>query len=257
LIDFSVISRSTLWGKVLRLPLRAIPPDVALPILQGALLGRRWVVSSSVPGCWLGYYESKKQRRFSATVRPGDVVFDVGANAGFYTLLAALRSTPAGQVIAFEPLPQNARYVNQHIQLNRLTNVRVIEAAVGDFVGQGRFAVHQKNAEGRLSADGEMNVRVVSLDQLRADGEIPVPNVMKIDVEGGELAVLQGARRLLTQAHPTIFLATHGDAVHHQCCALLRSIGYRVEPLGSADSVETTDELVASWQAPIALEVCG
>jgi FkbM family methyltransferase len=218
---------------------------VALPILQGTLAGKRWIVSSSVPGCWLGYYEVEKQRRFAATVRAGDVVFDIGANAGFYTLIAAVRSTVKGQVVAFEPLPENARHLQHHVRLNGLTNVRVIEAAVSDFAGRAQFAVDEKNAEGRLSTDGKLSVRVVSLDRLYADGEVPCPDLIKIDVEGGELAVLQGARHLLTRYQPRIFLATHGTVVHRECCELLRSIGYQVDPLSSDAAVETTDELVA------------
>jgi FkbM family methyltransferase len=222
LLDFSTIGRHTFWGKLLRIPLRAIPEGLSLPILQGALFGNWWVVGSSVPGCWLGYYERDKQKCFADAVGPGSVVIDIGANAGFYTLLAAVRSAPMGEVVAFEPLPRNVDYLNRHIRLNRLSNVRVVQAAVADFVGQARFAEHAHPEEGSLCDSGQLVVRVVSLDALYGAGEIVKPNIVKIDVEGAELAVLQGARLLLAEARPTIFLATHGAGVHQDCSALLR-----------------------------------
>lgn len=63
---------------------------MVVPVLQGSLRGRKWIVGSSNHGCWLGSYEWKKQRLFTRTVSSGDVVFDIGAHVGFYTLLASV-----------------------------------------------------------------------------------------------------------------------------------------------------------------------
>ena len=90
----SEISNRSVAGRLLRLPLALIPPALAMPVLQGPLRGYRWIVGSSNHGCWLGSYEYAKQRLFAQMVRSGDVVFDVGANVGFYTLLAACRVGP-------------------------------------------------------------------------------------------------------------------------------------------------------------------
>ncbi|MDW8317197.1 MAG: FkbM family methyltransferase, partial [Anaerolineae bacterium] len=89
-MNLSGISSKSLIGRVLRFPLRLIPPKAVLPIMQGRLKGRKWIVGSSSHGCWLGSYEYAKRIVFERTVRENSVVFDIGAHVGFYTLLAAV-----------------------------------------------------------------------------------------------------------------------------------------------------------------------
>lgn len=110
-----------------------------MPILQGPLRGKRWIVSSSTAGCWLGSYELDKQRRFATTLRPGHVVYDLGANAGFYTLLASKLVGRSGHVVAFEPLPENLAALRRHLELNGVDNVTVMDAAVWSSGGTVRF----------------------------------------------------------------------------------------------------------------------
>ena len=75
-----------MFGRVSKLSLRLIPPSTVVRVLQGELRGSRWIVGSGVHGYWLGSYEWEKQRVFSSLVDTGQTVYDVGANAGFYTL---------------------------------------------------------------------------------------------------------------------------------------------------------------------------
>ena len=103
MINFSAISDSTFVGMALRLPLRLIPRRAVVRILQGPLRGKRWIVGSSDHGCWLGSYEAAKLKKITELVRPGMVCWDVGANAGLYTLLFAELVGRAGRVFAFEP----------------------------------------------------------------------------------------------------------------------------------------------------------
>ena len=91
----------------MRWPLRLAPRGRAVPILFGPARGLRWVVGVGLHGCWLGTYEWHKQRRFAREIKPGEVFFDIGANTGFYTLLAAKRTGTGGIVHAFEPNPRN------------------------------------------------------------------------------------------------------------------------------------------------------
>jgi hypothetical protein len=88
-VDFSSISAQNRIGKLLRFPLRFIPAETTLPILQGMLRGSKWISNSSTNGCWLGSYEYTKQKIMARTIQPGKVVYDVGAHVGFYTLLTA------------------------------------------------------------------------------------------------------------------------------------------------------------------------
>jgi len=216
-----------------------------MPILTGPLRGRRWVAGSGTHGCWLGTYEVDKARVMLRLLRPGDVFFDIGAHAGYFTLLASSLVGPSGVVVAFEPLPQNLIALRRQLQVNHLTNVRVIAAAVSDAAGTARFDLAAGTQFGHLSASGALEVRTVRLDDLTSSGALPMPRCLKIDVEGAEVAVLRGAERMMRASRPTIFLSTHGRPNQHACRALLEEWDYRVQPIG-AGTLETASELLAS-----------
>jgi FkbM family methyltransferase len=243
-MNFSAIPYRSLLGKVLRFPLRFIPSNMKMPILQGRLRGKRWITGSSNHGCWLGSYEYEKRILFEKTVKEGDIVFDIGAHVGFYTLLAAVLVGHRGRVFAFEPLARNLLYLREHLRLNRITNVTVFEAAVSDFTGTAFFNEGKGSSRGRISAKGKLKVKTVSLDELVSQGEVPLPQHIKIDVEGSEMLVLSGAKSILANAYITLFLATHGPDVHRKCCEFLRSLGYYLQPI-IGDGVEETDEILA------------
>lgn len=220
-------------GRVIRWPLSLIPPDHVTTIRWGDLAGAKWIVGSSNHGCWLGTFERAKQRVFAQTIQQGDVVYDIGANVGFYTLLAAMT---AHSVFSFEPLPRNLAYLRKHIELNSCRNVQVLDVAVSDRNGKGYFQEHESNAMGHLSEQGTLEVGMIALDDL----DLPPPSVIKMDIEGGELSALLGARATIAHYRPKIFLATHGQEVHAKCLEFLAILGYRVETLGSPDEILAT-----------------
>jgi FkbM family methyltransferase len=243
-MNFSAIPQAGHVGKALRLPLRLLPGDMEIRILQGPLRGYRWIVGSATHGCWLGSYEQAKQRRFAASVRPGMVIYDLGANVGFYSLLASALTGANGQVFSFEPSERNLAYLRRHIQRNRIANCTVWPVAVGADEGKACFHEGGGSCEGHLAAEGTP-VRVISLDARVASGELPPPDLIKCDIEGGELNALRGAASTLVKHRPTIFLATHGEKVRRECHELLRSLGYG---LFSCDElpVQETEEVIAT-----------
>jgi len=230
------------FGRAVRLPLKFIPPETALPILRGPLRGTRWISGSSVHGCWLGRYEIEKGVLLKERVTSGSVVFDIGAQAGYHTLLAARLVEPGGRVYAFEPIPRNIDYLRKHIAMHALNNVEVIDAAVADFNGTALFDHGLSCMAGHLSKYGALRVRCLRLDQEVFSGQLPMPDFLKIDVEGAELKVLYGAQTILSQCHPEIFLDTHEflggecSSIHSQCCDFLTELGYRVELIGPSDT---------------------
>jgi FkbM family methyltransferase len=211
-----------------------------LPILAGPLRGM-W---GKVLRMFLGTYEPEQTALFCRQVRAGDVVFDVGANAGYYTLLAARLAGPRGRVIACEPDPRIAAYLRLHVEANRLENVTVVQSAVGAKSGVAQFCRGKGTGTGRVSNAGELTVRVRTLDDLaRQHGALPTH--VKIDVEGAELDVLHGAHETLNRPRPTIFLSTHGTHVHDPCCRLLQEYGYFLSAIGGGDFA-TAPELLAA-----------
>ena len=243
-MNFSGISHKTLFGRLLRWPLRIVPPETVVPILQGRAKGHKWIVGAGVHGYWLGSYEYPKRLLFERLIKNDDIVFDIGAHTGFYTLLASALCGPGGAVVAFEPVPRNLGFLKSHIRINRLTNVRVIEAAVSDTDDNALFSDGGNTSVGHLSESGNLSVRTVKIDSLVASGEIPVPTHMKIDVEGGEYRVLVGSKSVLAQHHPTIFLATHGREPHTLCCEFLRALSYSLAAV-SGKALDRTDEILA------------
>ena len=224
-------------GKVLRWPLRLIPPGTRVPILQGPLRGQRWLVGSGNHGCWLGSYEMAKQRLFGETVAPATIVFDIGAHVGFYTLLASLLVGHAGQVFAFEPLPQNLLYLREHLRLNKIANVSVIDAAVTSQRGTVNFVGGPSTSTGHIAAQGQHQVRGTSLDDFVFQENNPPPDYLKIDVEGAEVEALAGGRAVLARWRPTIFLATHSEQLRHSCCQLLLALGYSLGTIGKPSEI--------------------
>ena len=237
-VDLSRIPPRTRLGRLLRAPLGWIPPTAVLRVLQGPLRGRRWIVGSATHGSWLGTYEREKQRRFARAISAGGVVFDLGANVGLYTMIAAIGAGETGRVFAFEPLPRNVAFLRMHLRLNGIGNVEVVEAAVSDVAGTIAFDERGGPALGGISPGGTLRVATVTLDDLVATAAVPPPDVLKIDIEGGELHALRGAHKVLEEARPVVFLATHGSRLHVECHAFLESRGYVVETLAPMDSVQ-------------------
>ncbi len=228
-------------GRSARAAMNLMPRDTVLPILRGPLRGKKWVVRSSFQSCWFGVYEYEKQVVFQQSVRKGDVVYDIGANVGFYTLLASELVGSEGTVVAFEPLPRNLALLRRHVHLNGLSNVEIIEGAVSEEAGTARFAAEGLPEMGHLTDEGGMEVKMHQVDALVGSGRIPPPKVMKIDVEGAELSVLRGAHEVLKQHRPQILLATHGLEVHRQCVDLLREAGYALSSMDDKPLEESSE----------------
>ena len=206
-------------GRLVRWPLKAVPKKMVMPILSGPNRGLWWVSGSFIHGCWLGWYEKLCAEFVASLIQPGMVAFDVGANVGYYTLLLARGVEPEGRVIAFEPNPTNVAHLKEHLRLNKINNVEIVEAAVSDREGTAFFS--GEGATGSLSQTGTP-LRTVQLDNY------PRPNFIKMDIEGGETAALRGSAKILAERHTVWFIALHGPA-HTETPALLASQNYKLE----------------------------
>jgi FkbM family methyltransferase len=220
-----MFSSDSVLGRIARFPLRFIPADLVVPVLHGPLRGSKWIVGSAHHASWLGSFECEKQRQIAAELKPGSVFYDVGANAGLYSLLAA-RIANAGKAYAFEPVPRNIWYLRRHLELNHIHNVDVLELAISDQAGTALFHEGENRFMGHLAQEGKLRVRTATLDSLVFEERLLPPNFIKMDIEGAELLALRGGSQTFQRCRPALFLATHGCEVHMECCQLLESWGY-------------------------------
>lgn len=244
-MNFSKIHYRSFLGKLVRLPLRLIPKKLVLPIMQGRLRGEKWIVGSGEHGYWLGSYEFNKRRAFEAEVEPNSVIYDIGANVGFFSLLASELTGESGHVYAFEPLPRNIGFLRKHIAINKRVNIDVIEAAVSDRSGQAYFNLGASTAMGHLAESGEIQVEMVTLDELLFEGKITPPDTIKLDVEGAEFEALSGAQKLLEKFHPTLFIDIHNHEARQKVIKLLKELGYGFQSL-DGKILEETKEVLAT-----------
>lgn len=191
----------------------------------GLLTGTRFV---------RGTYGKSEVESLTSLIRAGDVVLDVGAHIGYFSMLASKIVGSNGKVIAFEPLPLNLAYLRQHVLANDLKNVEIIDSAVGFTKGNLRFARGGGTGRGHLQPfeSGDQSglaVNVFGLDELFQENKIPAPNMIKMDIEGAEGEGLRGAQKMLTKYRPTLLLSTHGDVMKAECEQLLTNIGYEIE----------------------------
>ena len=230
----------------------------SFPIHRGKGLLHRWVIQPALPPkpcsfeyrlphgetvqlmyreelgelvLFTGGYEDREAAELSAHVPLGGTVFDVGANIGLSALEFARAAGPAGRVFAFEPHPATAARLRGNLAQNGVGNVTIIEAAVGAEPGQITF---HESAHPTLSSASviprdlvrSFDVPVTTVDIAWAEAGQPKVAALKIDVEGGELEVLLGARELLARDRPAVLLEAWGEDQLRPIGKLLIAAGY-------------------------------
>ena len=221
-------------GKAFRRIARLYREGSVVSIRSGPLAGYQWKRSHRyVNGYWLGIYELQIQSCLVRELRRGHVFYDVGANAGFFTLLGSQCVGPAGKVFSFEPLPENAASVRSQLELNAITNATVVTAAVTDCAGKIEFCQGQDTSTAHIRQPDEsrqttetLTVDAVTLDEFVRTA--PAPDFIKMDIEGAELNALEGAKDLLGSANaPNLLIEFHGEDIQQQAAKLLTHFGYQ------------------------------
>lgn len=167
-----------------------------------------------------GRYENPERSFVERYLKPGMTVLDIGAHHGFYSLLASRKVGPQGAVIAFEPSPRECKKLARHLALNSCRNVRVEKIALGEIPGQADFFLVDRMETGCNSmrppqtkhATRKLRVYVERLDGYLQTRKIDRADFVKLDVEGGELGVLEGARQFLEKQPRPPFLCEVQDA---------------------------------------------
>ena len=201
---------------------------------------------------WAGTFEPEFSKVLAEAVQPGDVCYDIGGYRGYMSGVLALAGA---RVIVFEPMPDNIVALKTLVTLNPELSLQIRECAVGSIDGEIGFKIMPDPSMGKVSnsalqsdttATREISVPVLRLDTLVFADGARAPSLLKIDVEGAEVDVLDGAARTLKQFAPKIFLEAHSSALAEECASRLRSLDYSVRQLESEGlAPEQTRHLLA------------
>ena len=165
-----------------------------------------------------GEIEAESFRAFAEIIQPGAVVFDIGASIGPYTFIALAKTGPSGRVVAYEPHDYSRRHLIRHLKWNGAgaqTVVRDVCCGARDSSAEFYYVPdHVEGMSGLVPVEGfeKRVVKVVTLDDEVTSLGVK-PDVVKIDVEGGEWDVLKGAEKILREIQPILFLSLHRAAL--------------------------------------------
>ena len=236
--------------------------DAELPVERQGL---RWVLNpSDYPHrelFWLGEsdrWDLLHSRRF---VKPGAVIFDVGANFGYYGLMLAEGLGRDCDVHAFEPTEETFARLTRHVAMNRMECVHAHRLALSDAPGTASMQGRDGNSGAAFVDPGGGEVRVTTLDAFVAEQGIRRLDFVKIDVEGFEERVLRGADRALRELRPTLLLEIQPMTLERasssvpQLVELLTARGYALwrsqkERLVPLEAGEIQDSLVNGFAIP-------
>lgn len=231
------------------------------PVTTGWYFGLRFNhhLSGDMSQCTYvdGRYEPNEMYAMAQLIKPGMCFVDVGANAGIFTIMAARLTGERGVVHAFEPSPRDRVRLEANISLNRLTNVTVHSEALGRSPGKAVLTVSGAERPGHNTIGGFMyaedaaaysiEVEVTTLDDVAEATRLTRLDVMKVDVEGFETAVLQGGRAALARFRPVMVVEAQDESLRQagssasELLALVRELDYEVKVFGPSGMAEPVD----------------
>ena len=207
---------------------------------------------------WLGTYEVQLQKALKNFVHEGEIGYDVGANIGYMSLMMASIVGEHGHIFAFEAFEQNVQRMQKNITVNQLeSRITVYHKAVIDttknvtfFIGPSHETGKADGSAGRKDVDYKAAITVegISLDDFVFRDGNPEPNIIKMDVEGGEVLALPGMRRILKEIKPTVFLEIHGPEAAEKAYETFIENDYQMHSLEKEyPLIESAEDL--GWKA--------
>jgi FkbM family methyltransferase len=218
--------------------------DKVISIEEGPMRGIKLATSRHTSHAHItGSYERDVQNAIDGMVREGDICYDLGASIGYMTLLMARR---AKHVYSFEPAPHAIAEMRRHLAVNDMRNVTVVPSPVSDGVRAVRFCLTDA-AYGSGINETETRWPVLQLETTTLDlfaRDHPIPDFLKMDVEGEEGAVLDGAHEILAHRKTSICCEVHNREAARSVIGTLEQFGYKVTLLDGS-TAKVPEELVA------------
>jgi FkbM family methyltransferase len=178
----------------------------------------------------LGRWEPHLQELFSKIIQQGNTVFDLGANIGIHTLLAAKLVGENGKVVAFEPFKDNIEELNSNLKMNNLNNFIIAPYAVSNTNGKAIFNIGLHNKQGSLFDIGNKSGKEIEIETITLDEYINktgnLPDFIKIDIEGAESSALEGFEKNIIKSWPTMIIELHTSEQDKKVGEFLKKIGY-------------------------------
>ena len=212
--------------------------DIAVPGVPGFAMFTNNDCTVCRDVMWEGGYEALALRLWASLARQASVAFDVGANTGVYSIAAAL-ANPGIKVASFEPLPVAFHRLAMNIDVNGVTNVHLHAFALGDRSGTQAFEFNRKpyaliHNGGRLVGEDQprsghverLTVETKRLDDLVRSTHDLGRVLMKLDVEGAELTLLDGAMGVISRFQPDILCEIFNQSLFDQIQGRLGPLGY-------------------------------
>lgn len=206
-------------------------------IQRGEGRGLRFCAKGGYPGYLLGTSEPEEQALLAKLLPSGGTFYDIGANIGFYSTLAARIVGTSGHVFAFEPFHQSAESCGHNADINGFTHVSVVEAAVTSHSGTVRLELQGTSAMHRIGEGQGLDVASIGIDHWRGQTGAPPPQVVMMDIEGAELDALKGMRETIRQHLPVLMIEVHwlGQAFTEYVNSELVPLGYRATTYGGGE----------------------
>ena len=196
-------------------------------------------------------HEPLATKLLTEVLKPGMNAVDIGGNIGYYAMLEARLVGPQGNVIAIEPMPDNSEQLCNNVKNNGYQNIHIHKVAIGDRDGTGLMYISAKSNWHSLypppTSKGEMKVPVFTLDSLLAPYNLPSVDLVRMDLEGYEVVVIEGMKRTLEKYGPRLLVEIHpylvGTASTEKYLHTLAELGYGIEWM-----IEQERDMPLRWQ---------
>ena len=245
-----------LIDKVILKVLRVLKIKGSRKIKKGILQGYKWKIEIPDSRYLLGTYEVALSKYVKKAVSEGNRLIDIGANAGYFSLIAGKYGRADLKHVAVEPVPENIRLLKSHLSENDIQNVIIEPMAISDKEGEIEFsnssnlAANTYKTESSIFSEETIKVKTSSLDAFASKYQLDSNCLIKIDVEGAELDVLKGGASFLRKFHPELVLATHDNhipGIKNACLEFLQKLGYRVETLED-EKIEGQEDFICIYR---------